>query len=567
MAPDRAQKGPFWPLATLRLVQDASLAWFDWAGRLSDIPVRQAELVAQAWSGAAQLATSLLAQEGSPAAPGSGPRPDDPRFAAPGWQRWPYDVVSRAFVLAEQWWEAATTDMPGISEHHEEIVSFAARQLLSSVAPSNFPWSNPEVIDATVEQQGANLARGARLLAEDWQRRLTGAGPVGTEAFLPGESVAITPGKVVYRNHLIELIQYQPTTTTVHAEPILIVPAWIMKYYILDLSPHNSLVKYLVDQGHTVFMISWRNPTVEDRDLGMEDYRKLGPMAALDAISAIVQERRVHAVGYCLGGTLLSIAAAAMARDGDERLRSVTLLAAETDFTQPGEIGVFIDDCQVAQLQRMMRHQGYLDAGQMAAAFAMLRPHELIYAPLVSEYLLGERRLPNDLMAWNADGTRLPSRMHSEYLQGLYLHNDVFEGRYLAGGRPVALGDIRAPIFVVATVRDHVAPWRSVYKLNLVAGGELAFLLTSGGHNAGIVSEPGHPHRSFQYAVRPPRAPYLDPDRWLADTPTQEGSWWTTWVQWLTARSSGSGSPPSLGAPADGYPPIADAPGSYVLER
>jgi poly[(R)-3-hydroxyalkanoate] polymerase subunit PhaC len=345
------------------------------------------------------------------------------------------------------------------------------------------------------------------------------------------------------------------------------VPAWIMKYYILDLSPHNSLVKYLVDHGHTVFMISWRNPTSEDRDLGMADYLELGPMAALDAISAIVPEHQVHAVGYCLGGTLLAIVAAAMARDADDRLRTVSLFAAQTDFTEPGELGFFIDDGQVAQLENLMWDHGYLDSTQMAGAFHMLRPYDLIYSRAVGEYLLGERQLPNDLMAWNADGTRLPYRMHSEYLRATFLRNDLFEGRYVAGGRPVTLSDIRAPVFIVATQRDHVAPWRSVYKLNLVAESELTFLLASGGHNAGIISEPGHPHRSFRCDTRAAGAQYRDPDRWLAETGVQEGSWWPAWANWLTKRSSGRRSPPPMGAPDHGYPPLARAPGDYVLQR
>jgi polyhydroxyalkanoate synthase subunit PhaC len=544
----------------------ASLAWFDWAAHLADMPGRQADLVAQGWRAAAYLARYSLSTGRSDIACCE-PQGGDQRFLAPGWQQWPFNFLSQAFLLTEQWWQDATTDVPGVSRHHERMVSFAARQLLDMVSPSNFPWSNPVVLRATVEQHGNNLARGERLLLEDCRQLLAGDRPVGAEQFVPGESVAVTRGKVVLRNRLIELIQYEPATETVHAEPVLIVPAWIMKYYILDLSSHNSLVKYLVDQGHTVFMISWRNPTAEDRDLGLEDYRRLGVIAALEAISAIVPECRVHAVGYCLGGTLLAIAAAAMARDGDDRLRSVTLFAAETDFTEPGELGLFIDESQVTQLQSLMWDQGYLDSSRMAGAFEMLRSYDLIYSRVMSEYLLGERQRPNDLMAWNADGTRLPYRMHSEYLRGLFLNNDLFEGRYGAGGRPVALSDIRAPIFVVATERDHVAPWHSVYKLNLVADGEVAFVLTSGGHNAGIISEPGHPHRSFRHTVRAAGDLYVDPDRWLAETPTQAGSWWGTWEGWLSARSTGRGSPPSLGAPAGGYPPIADAPGSYVLQR
>jgi polyhydroxyalkanoate synthase len=511
---------------------------------------------------------ACTAPAGRPAAPGGGePRAEDPRFAAPGWRQWPFSVFSRAFLLTERWWQEAASGVPGVSRHHERVVSFAARQLLDAVSPANFFWTNPEVLKATAEQRGANLARGANLLAGDWQRLLTGARPAGTEAFIPGRSVAVTPGRVVFHNHLIELIQYAPATQTVHAEPVLIVSAWIMKYYILDLSPRNSLVKYLVDHGHTVFAVSWRNPGPEDRDLDLEDYREHGVLAALDAISAIILGRRVHAVGYCLGGTMLMITAAAMARDRDERLATITLFATETDFTEPGELGVFLDESQVADLEAIMWEQGYLDSAQMAGAFEMLRPYELVWSRATGEYLLGERQLPNDLMAWNADGTRLPCRMHSQYLHRLFLRNDLFEGRYRAAGRPVSLSDIRAPVFMVGTVRDHVAPWRSVYKLNLVAETELTFLLTSGGHNAGIVSEPGHRGRSFQVATCPAGAPYPDPGLWAAATPRQEGSWWPVWEAWLARHSSGREQPPAMGAADRGYPPLEGAPGTYVLQR
>ncbi len=544
-----------------------SLAYLDWLAHLAGMPGRQAELAVRAWRDAMGLAAYAVPPGPADNVGGCEPRPEDPRFTAPGWQRWPFNLFSQAFLLTERWWQEATSGVPGVSPHHERVVSFAARQLLDAVSPTNFLWTNPEVLAATAEQRGANLIRGASLLADDWRRLLTGAGPAGTEAFVPGKSVAVTPGKVVFRNHLIELIQYQPATETVHAEPVLIVSAWIMKYYILDLSPRNSLVRYLVDQGHTVFVVSWRNPGPEDRDLGLEDYRERGVLAALDAISAIVPGRRVHAVGYCLGGTMLMITAAAMARDGDERLRTITLFATETDFTEPGELGVFLDESQVSDLESIMWEQGCLDAAEMAGAFEMLRPYELIWSQATREYLLGERQSPNDLMAWNADGTRLPYRMHSEYLRGLFLRNDLFEGRYRAAGRPVSLSDIRAPIFMVGTVRDHVAPWRSVYKLNLVAETELTFLLTSGGHNAGIVSEPGHPGRTFQVATRPAGAPYLDPDHWAAEAPRHEGSWWPSWQAWLAQHSSGREAPPAMGAPACGYPPLGAAPGTYVLQR
>jgi polyhydroxyalkanoate synthase len=339
-----------------------------------------------------------------------------------------------------------------------------------------------------------------------------------------------------------------------------------MKYYVLDLSAHNSLVRYLVDQGHTVFMISWKNPTAEDRDLGLDDYRRLGVMAALDAIGAIVPERRVHAVGYCLGGTLLAIAASAMARDGDDRLASATLLAAQTDFTEPGEIMLFLNETEVAFLEDMMWDRGYLDSYQMAGAFQLLRSSDLIWSRSVHEYLLGRRQEMSDLMAWNADATRMPYRMHSEYLRRLLLDNDLAQGRYEVDGRPITISDIRVPIFAVATLRDHVAPWTSAYKIHLLTDTDVTFVLTSGGHNAGIVSEPGHPRRSYQIALKRERDIYVDPGTWHTTTPTREGSWWPEWVSWLRRHSSDKVQPPPMGAPDKGYPALEDAPGRYVLQ-
>jgi polyhydroxyalkanoate synthase len=298
----------------------------------------------------------------------------------------------------------------------------------------------------------------------------------------------------------------------------------------------------------------------------MEDYRRLGIMAALDAVSAILPERPVHAAGYCLGGTLLNIAAAAMARDGDKRLKSVTLFAAQTDFTEAGELTLFIDEDQVRFLEDMMEEQGYLDARQMAGAFQLLRSNDLIWSAVVHEYLMGERRPMIDLMAWNADATRMPPRMHSQYLRRLFLNNDLAEGRYQVDGKPVSLRDIRVPLFAVSTIMDQVAPWRSVYKIQMLTDADVTFVLSSGGHNAGIVNPPGHPHSRHQIATHKETETYLDPDTWQVAAAHHERSWWPCWLEWLQVHSSEMTAPPPMGAPTKGYAPLVEAPGTYVLQ-
>jgi polyhydroxyalkanoate synthase len=540
-------------------------AYLDWATHLAFAPGKRLQLADKATRKSVRLANyaARCALKSDASAPCIEPLPQDHRFEAPEWRQWPYNLIHQSFLLNQQWWHNATTGIRGVTQQHENVIEFAARQMLDMVSPANFLATNPELLRQTVKTGGMNLAQGARNMVEDWERTIGGHKPPGAENFQVGRDVAVTPGKVIYRNRLIELIQYEPATAQVRPEPILIVPAWIMKYYILDLSPHNSLVKYLTEQGFTVFMISWKNPTEQDRDLSLEDYREIGVMAALDAIGSIMPGRKVHATGYCIGGTLLSIAAATMARDLDDRLQSVTLLAAQTDFTEAGELMLFINESELAFLEDLMWEQGFLDTKQMAGAFQLLRSNDLVWSRMVRHYLMGEREPMSDLMAWNADATRMPYRMHSEYLRKLFLGNDLAEGRYRSDGRAVALPDIAVPIFAVGTLNDHVAPWRSVYKIHLLTDTDVTFVLTSGGHNAGIVSEPGHPHRHYQALTRTDGERYLDRHSWEEQAPRKEGSWWPEWTAWLAERSGAPLAPPPMGSAA--CPPLADAPGSYVL--
>ncbi|MCG6858666.1 MAG: alpha/beta fold hydrolase [Salaquimonas sp.] len=541
-------------------------AWLDWALHRAIAPGKQYRDLLKAFEKWARLRRYLIecGLKHEPA-PTITPLPQDHRFHHPDWQKLSFSMMEQSFLLMQQWWHNATVGISGVSPRHERLVEFYSRQWLDMFAPSNFLATNPEAIERTLAEGGANLLRGYAHYLDDLTRTVTGKGPAGTEDFAVGGNLAVTPGEVIYRNDLIELIQYSPTTDKVKAEPILIVPAWIMKYYILDLSPHNSLVRYLVDQGFTVFCISWRNPGSELRDMGMDDYRRLGVMAALDAVETVCPGHKTHAVGYCLGGTLLSIAAAAMARDGDERLASVSLFAAQVDFEEPGELGLFIDESQVSFLEDIMWRQGYLDQRQMAGTFQMLRSQDLIWSRIVREYLLGDRDGMSDLMAWNADPTRMPYRMHSQYLRQLFLKNDLAQGRFKVGDEPVHLEDVHTPVFAVGTEKDHVAPWHSVFKLIHLFDTDVDFVLTSGGHNAGIVSEPGHRHRSFRRLEYRHGQVHPDPDQWSANAPVEEGSWWPVWAEWLARHSSDDVAPPPMGhAP---YEPLCPAPGTYVLEH
>lgn len=543
----------------------AALALTDWALHLANSPSRQAALWGEAVQLQAQFARWLVSG-GKADAPVPEPQKDR-RFRDSRWQKLPYGAAMQGFLAAEKLWDTATQDIDGVSKHHLDMLRFGGRQVLDMLSPSNSPLLNPEIVDRIRETGGMNLFRGAQHMFEDWLRQRDGLRPAGTEAFRVGKELAVTPGKVVFRNDLIELIQYSPTTAQVRPQPVLFVPAWIMKYYILDLRPENSMVRWLVDQGFTVFMISWRNPGAEMRDFGMSDYAEQGVLAALDAIAKIVPDQQVHTAGYCIGGTLLSLVAALLGQRGQDRLASVTLFAAQMDFSEAGELMLFIDDSQLAFLESMMAEKGYLESDQMSGAFQMLRSSDLIWSRVVRDYLMGERAPVIDLLAWNADATRMPAQMHSEYLRKLFLDNDFAGGRYHLGDTLVTPPDIGAPIFQVGTEADHVAPWQSAFKVALLTDVDVTFVLTSGGHNAGIVSPPGHPRRHYRIGTLAEDAPLTSPEDWLAQTPELPGSWWPAWAEWLAARSGNPVKPPAMGAPRRGLKVLADAPGTYVLER
>lgn len=554
--------------AAARLTRGVSLhafiaAWTDWAMHMSEAPGRQLELIEHAQRSAGKLMSHALdRQKDTP--PPFAPKPYDHRFDDPAWETPPFDLFKQGFLAVQDWWDLATDHLRGLQPENADRTRFLARQTLDLMSPSNFPWLNPEIIDATVKSGGANLVTGAAHFAHDFMKALTQTPDAPPEGFQIGKDLACTPGKVVYRNDLFELIQYAPQTEQVQAEPVLIVPAWIMKYYILDLSPQNSMVNYLVGQGFTVFMISWCNPTADQAELSLEDYRKRGVMTALDTVNALLPDRQVHAVGYCLGGTMLAIAAATMARDGDDRLASITLMAAQVDFAEAGELLLFLDESQVAFLEDMMWDQGYLDRPQMARAFSTIRAEDLIYSRAVRRYFLGKEDLPTDMTVWVSDTTRMPARMHSEYLRGLFLENRLTAGRFAVEGRVIAMKDISAPMFVVATEADHIAPWRSVYKSQLFTDCDLTFVLTSGGHNSGIVNEPGNSRRNFRISHREAGASYISPDNWIAQHAVRPGSWWPAWRDWLENKSSGAVQAPAETGPAADKGPETPAPGTYI---
>lgn len=539
-----------------------ALAMTDWAWHLAASPGMAMRLTRQSMDHGLQALKQVGCDPHKPAI--------DKRYADPAWALWPFCALASAHHTAESWWREAT-HLRGMAHHHQDVVHLFARQWLDMLSPRNWPLTNPKVLQTTLQTQGANLRQGWMHLQQDIQRQWHPGSPVeGEPLYRPGIEVACTPGAVVHRNHLIELIQYQPGTSQVHREPVFIVPSWIMKYYILDLSPHNSLVRYLVEQGHTVFMLSWRNPDASDALLDMEDYLRLGVLNPLAVITERTGGVPIHAAGYCLGGTLLSIAAAALAREEPMKdagaiapLASLTFLATQLDFQDAGEMGVLLDEAQVAVLEDIMAEKGFLSGRQMGGSFQFLHAQDLIWSARMREYWLGERIASSDLMAWNADVTRMPATMHSQYLHQMYLHNDLANGRYKVDGQPVSLGDLRWPVFAVGTQKDHITPWRSAYKVHTLTRSDVTFVLTRGGHNAGIVSEPGHPHRAYQMLHTPLDAEAMAPEIWQRRAPQYTGSWWPAWHEWLRSHGGAHVSAREI-SPVDVLEP---APGNHVHIR
>ncbi len=546
-----------------------SLAWADWAWHLAVSPGRQMDLAALAVQLGGDTLQRVAGGRGSDDVP-AGSADDDPRFRHPAWATWPYSALRTGFRNSEAFWREAA-HMPGMTAHHADMTQFFARQWLGMLAPANALLTNPVVQQDAIESGGTHLAKGAL----NWLADASGVPDAQQRAeaarFEVGRNLAITPGKVVMRNRLVELISYAPQSAKVHPEPLLIVPSWIMKFYILDLQPHNSMVNHLVQQGHTVYLLSWLNPDAGDHDLTLDDYLRLGVLDSLRAIGALHGPARpVHAAGYCLGGTLLAIAAAALGHGGGladsaelPPLASLTLLAAQTDFSEPGELGLFIDESQIGYLDQITNGVGFHSGKQMAGSFQFLHSRDLIWTRRMREYLMGEREQRSDLMAWNADTTRMPARMHHEYLSALYLHNALATSNFRVEGRAISLADIRLPVFLVGTERDHISPWRSGYKLHHLCDSEITFVLTSGGHNAGIVSEPGHAGRSYRIDCRHEHSPWVEAEQWLQQAPAHEGSWWPAWHAWLAARSS----PLQRAKPIPAAAVLGDAPGQYVMQR
>jgi polyhydroxyalkanoate synthase len=504
---------------------------------------------------------------GEDVAPVIHPSPADRRFLDPEWAKSAvFDFIKQSYLLTARSIHETIAGASGLDPRTAERVEFYTRQLVDAMAPSNSIVLNPTVLKATLESGGENLVAGLANLLEDVERskgQLTvRRQPV--DAFAIGKELAATPGKVVFQNELMQLLQYAPTTERVHKRPLLIVPPWINKYYVVDLSARNSWIRWAVSQGFTVFVISWVNPDERLADKGFEDYLELGPLAALTAIEKATGEHDVLAVGYCLGGTLLSCTLAYLAELGDPRIKAATLFTTMLDFAEPGEVGVFIDEEQLALLEKQMNETGYLDGSQMASAFTMIRANDLVWSFVVHNYLLGKEPLPFDVLYWGADATRMPAKMHGFYLRNMYQHNRLREpGGLTLLGKPISLGKIDVPVYFLSAREDYVAPWKSTYIGTQLVKGPVRFVLGGSGHIAAVLNPVGSPF--YGYSTNEELPP--DADAWDAKAQRHEGSWWPDWLGWALPFA-GEDVPAASRAPGMGaLPAIEDAPGSYVRVR
>jgi polyhydroxyalkanoate synthase len=541
-------------------------AFLEMTARMMADPTRLVEAQATLWSNYLRLwqqtAQRFFGGDASP--PVAVPAPEDRRFRDQAWSdNALFDFIKQSYLLTARWLQGTVKEVDGLDEHTARKVDFYTRQFVDALAPSNFVLTNPEVLRATIESRGENLVGGLKNLLEDLER---GKGQLqismtDTTAFRIGDNVAATPGKVVYQNDLMQLIQYAPATDLVQRRPLLIIPPWINKFYILDLRPRNSFIRWAVAAGHTVFVISWVNPDERLAAKSFEDYMREGPLAALDAMQAATGEREANVIGYCLGGTLLAATLAWMTAKRDRRIKSATYFVTMVDFTEAGELSVFIDDEQLQSLEQRMQKKGYLEARDMHTTFNMLRANDLIWSFVVNNYLLGKRPLPFDLLYWNADSTRMPAAMHSFYLRKMYQENLLVQpGGITLGGVPIDLRRIKTPAFLLSTREDHIAPWRSTYAATQLYAGPVKFVLSASGHIAGVVNPPGSKYGHWENAENPPT-----PDEWLAGASEIADSWWPEWERWVTQYSGGE---VPARQPGDGMlKPIEDAPGAYVKVR
>lgn len=488
------------------------------------------------------------------------PEKGDKRFSAPDWQLNPiFDTLKQSYLLVATTLLKSAAEIEGLDKKQQRKLTFYLRQFLDAISPTNFAFTNPQVIHETLQTGGRNLIDGMEHLLRDIQNgqiKMT-----DTEAFAPGRNLALTPGHVIYRNTLIELIQYTPTTETVYSIPLLFIPPWINKFYILDMQPQNSLVKFLVDHGFTVFMISWKNPDASMEEIGFDDYLTLGPLAAFNVIKDITCSPKINPVGYCIGGTLLAMTLAYLASKQDKTANAATFFVSLLDFSEVGDTAVFIDEPQIEYIEGQMMERGYLDSRAMATMFNMLRANDLIWSNVVNNYLLGKEPPAFDLLYWNADGTRMTRAAHSFYLRNTYLENNLVKpGKVVLKDVPIDLGRIRQDIYAVGTQQDHIVPWKSAWRISQLVRGYVRFALGGSGHIAGVINPPS---KGKGYWTND--KPVSSADEWFKKADHHAGSWWTDWLDWLQARSGERVVLPSMGNKS--YPPIIPAPGTYVLEK